>query len=328
MLMKLFGKFKIAGTSHRIMQLKELRQMIIVAIMLVSLAFSIAIPVLLLKKMGLTSDFISYDSDKNIAVLHLDKQITIDYINQIIKTMDDLKQEYAKGDVTNVLIVASSPGGSPQGSDELANYLLEFQKQIPTTFYVEGVCASGCYYIASSMHFDKNNSLSGIIANPNSVVGSIGVVMPHLVYGPALNKHGIENEYLYVGKFKVPMDSWELASEESKKYLTRNILAPVYKTFRNFVQKHRNLDEDKLSKLDDGRVFISTLVEGSLVDRVSNLTTIKNELYASVSKKYPGESVGFAEVNIEKDKPSLLNSISNIQNLIQGAITQSSYHMN
>lgn len=328
MLKEVLGKLKITGSSHRIMQLKELRHMIIVLIMLVSLALSIAIPFLVLKKTGFIGGFINLDHDKNIAVLHLDKQITVKYINQFIETMDDLKKEYVKGNITNVLIIASSPGGSPQGSDELANYLLEFQKQIPTTFYVEEICASGCYYIASSIHYDENNSLSGIIANPNSVVGSIGVVMPHLVYGPALNKHGIENEYIYVGKFKVPIDSWKLVSEDSKKYLTSNILKPIYKTFRGFVKKHRNLSEKELSNLDEGRVFVSTLVKGTLVDRVTNLTTLKNEIRASVLKKYPNKDVGFAEINIEKNKSSMLGSISEIKNLIESEATGASYRMN
>jgi len=312
-----FKKLSLTGDSKRIKQLKELRQIFIVAITVISLAFSIAIPLFILNKMGFIGSSMKHTYDKNIAIVHLNKEITLPYINDLMKTLDNIKKEVKDGSYTQVLIIASSPGGSPQGSDELANYLIEYQKEVPTTFYVQGVCASGCYYIASSIQHYPNNPLSGIIANPNSIVGSIGVVIPHLVYGPALNRLGVENEYIYEGKYKVPIDSWELASSESKAYIKSNILSPVYKTFREFVKQHRNINESSMSKLDEGRVFVATLVNNSLVDRISNLQTIKTEIKEDLKKQFPNETIGFVEISTNQNKSLFVKTINDINVLLK-----------
>ncbi len=215
-----------------------------------------------------------------------------------------------------IAISINSPGGSPQGSDELANYLIDFQKKVPTTFYIQNVCASGCYYIASAIHRDKKNpETSGIIANVNSIVGSIGVVLPHLVYGPALKRLGINNEYITEGDFKVPIDSWSLASEESKAYIKSNLLAPVYKTFQNFVQENRGLKDDEFDKLTGGRIFISSLVVGTLVDELSTYYEVREAVKKSVEKRFPEDEVGFVHIDTQAQRPSILSTMFTIENL-------------
>lgn len=303
------------GTEKRINQLKEVRQMLIIAIFGVGFAFSILVPIYMLKKAGIIESDITAQYDKNIAVMHLDEQITVPYINRILGKLEEVKKLTKEGVFTNLIIVASSPGGSPQGSDELANYLIDFQKEVPTTFYVQNLCASGCYYIAAAMKKDNNDELSGIIANTNSIVGSIGVVLPHFVYGPALEQHGFQNEYIFEGDHKVPIDSWSLVTPESKKYLKANLLAPVYETFQNFVQEHRGLSKKELEEVNGGRVFISSLVKGTLVDRISNYHTIREEIKTKVEKQYPDEEVGFVMVDTKIKTPSFLSAIFGLDDI-------------
>lgn len=315
MLKKIKDFFTLVGTKKRINQLIEIKQYLLISILIVGFLFSIAVPLLLLKQSGLIGTDITSKYDRNIAVLHLNEQITVPYINRIMEKLNQLKIKAKEGEFSHLLIVASSPGGSPQGSDELATYLLEYQKEIPTTFYVQNVCASGCYYIAAAMKYDENNSLSGIIANVNSVIGSIGVVLPHFVYGPALERLGMQNEYIVEGKHKVPIDSWSLASEESKAYIKSNLLAPVYKTFQDFVQTHRGLSDSQMNELNGGRIFVSSLVEGTLVDRLSNYHKIRAEIKAKVQKQYPDDEIGFVVIDTKEQKPTLFSSMFSIENL-------------
>lgn len=303
------------GEEKSINRLKEVRQMIIVLIMVIGLVFSIIVPLLLLKKAGVVGGSVSGEFERNIAILHLDEPITVPYINRVMERLEEVKKKTIEGSFNHLIIVASSPGGSPQGSDELANYLKSFQKIVPTTLYVQNVCASGCYYIAAAIQKEEDNPLSGIISNANAIVGSIGVVLPHFVYGPALEKFGMQNEYIVEGEHKVPIDSWSLATEESKKYIKANLLAPVYKTFQDFVKTHRGLSDEKMETLNGGRVFISTLVVGTLVDRISHYQEIREEVKAKVEKQFPEDEVGFVVINTKAQAGSFFSTMFNIENV-------------
>lgn len=307
------------GSPKRIARLKEWRSMFMTAIFAMSFLFSVLVFVFMAKQMGMFGTNVEAEYERNIAVLHLNKPITMDYITRIMGKLDQLKEKIEDGSFNHLLIVASSPGGSPQGSEELAKYLLEYKKMVPITLYVQELCASGCYYIASAIEKEQGNDLSGIIANPNSVVGSIGVVMPHLVYGPALQRFGVDNEYLVEGEYKVPIDSWALASDDAKAYFKKNLLGPVYANFQQFVKEHRHFSDDQLNELNGGRIFLATLVEGSLVDRISNVTDVKNEIKKVVEAKYPDDEVGFVTINTNgRPKLPFVQSLFHVDNVTIG----------
>ena len=299
--MYLIDKFKKylvpTGSEERIGKLKELRSMFITATFAMSFLFSIIVFAFMGKQMGMFGTKVQPEFQKNIAVLHLNEAITVENTGRIIEKLGELEERIKDGSFSHLLIVASSPGGSPQGSEELARYLEGYQKKVPTTVYIQEVCASGCYYIVSAIQHEENNPLSGLIANPNAVVGSIGVVMPHFVYGPALERLGLQNEYLVEGEHKVPIDAWSLASEDAKAYMKKNLLGPIYKNFQDIVKQYRGFTDEQMSELNGGRIFLATLVEGTLVDRISNLTQVKAEIKASVEAKYPENEVGFVTIN-------------------------------
>ncbi len=45
----------------------------------------------------------------------------------------------------------NSGGGSPTASEELSQYLKDFQRDKNITIYIESIAASGGYYIASAV---------------------------------------------------------------------------------------------------------------------------------------------------------------------------------
>ncbi|MGK0256514.1 MAG: protease-4, partial [Arcobacteraceae bacterium] len=94
-------------------------------------------------------------------------------LNGPIMVVDELleKIEIAKYDTTirGVLLKVNSPGGAVAPSVEIAYAIKELQKIKPVVAYASGIMASGSYY--ASIWADK------IIANPGSMIGSIGVIM-------------------------------------------------------------------------------------------------------------------------------------------------------
>jgi protease-4 len=71
--------------------------------------------------------------------------------------------------IKGVLFNVNSPGGAVPPSIEIAYAIKELKKHKPVVVYASGIMASGSYY--ASIYANT------IIANPGSIVGSIGVIM-------------------------------------------------------------------------------------------------------------------------------------------------------
>ncbi len=219
-----------------------------------------------------------------IAVINIDKTITVPYINKLMSKMNALaKNKKCK----EFLLIFNTPGGSPSASDEFNAYLKYLNKKKKVNVYVESMAASGGYYIISA--------IKPIIANKNAVVGSIGVIMPHFVIKKLADKIGIEEDTLTVGKYKEPVSLFKKFSKKDKQYLLSHLLLPTYNNFLKTVAQDRGIPLKKLKKYADGKIYIATLVKGILVDKISDLVNVKENL----KKKYNG-NIRFVNISLEK----------------------------
>ena len=219
-----------------------------------------------------------------IAIININKTITVPYINTLMAKMNSLKKDK---NCKEYLLIFNTPGGSPSASDEFNAYLRYINKIKKVNVYVESMAASGGYYIISA--------IKPIIANKNAVVGSIGVIMPHYVIGKLAKKIGIEEDTITVGKYKEPISFFKKATPEQKKYLLSHLLLPTYNNFLKTVAEDRNISIDKLKKYADGKIYIASMVKGILVDKISNLITVKQNL----KKKY-NKNIVFINISIYK----------------------------
>ncbi|NCB14105.1 MAG: S49 family peptidase, partial [Erysipelotrichia bacterium] len=87
-------------------------------------------------------------------------------VNKVLENIDKAKKD---NNIKGVMLVVDSPGGAVAPSIEVAYAIKELKQIKPVVVYASGVIASGSYY--ASIWADK------IIANPGSIVGSIGVIM-------------------------------------------------------------------------------------------------------------------------------------------------------
>ena len=226
-----------------------------------------------------------------IAIFNINKTITVDYINKLMAKMDKLKKDK---NCKEFLLIFNTPGGSPSASDEFNAYLRYLNKIKKVNVYVESMAASGGYYIISA--------IKPIIANKNAIVGSIGVIMPHYVLKKLADKIGIQEDTLTVGKYKEPVSFFKKISPEDRKYLLSHLLLPTYNNFLKTVAKDRGIPLDKLKKYANGKIYVATLVKGILVDKISNLITIKENL----KKKYHG-NIEFVNISLEKKRFPIFN---------------------
>jgi protease-4 len=271
----------------KIFKIKAVKEKIILfGVVLLILAEIIAIGMFLKKTLNPSAPL----TKPYVAVININKAITVDYINTLINKMDKLKKDK---NCKEFLLVFNTPGGSPSASDEFNAYLKFLNKSKKVNVYVESMAASGGYYIISAIR--------PIVANKNAVVGSIGVIMPHYVIGKLAKKLGVEEDDITVGKYKKPISFFKKATPQEKKYLMQNLLLPTYENFLNVVAKDRNLSVEKLKNYAEGKIYIAAKVKGILVDKISTLTQYKQQI-----KKRLG-NVEFVNISLSSKKFPYLN---------------------
>ena len=225
-----------------------------------------------------------------IAVININKTITVDYINSITKKMDSLLKDK---NCKEFLLIFNTPGGSPSASDEFNAYLKYVNKKKKVNVYVESMAASGGYYIISA--------IKPIVANKNAVVGSIGVIMPHFVLKKLADKIGVEEDSLAIGKYKQPVSWFRKFNEKDKEYLKKHLLLPTYENFLKTVAKDRNISIKTLKKYADGKIYVASIVKGILVDEISTLSTFKEKI------KQKQKNIQFVDISLEKRKVPFFN---------------------
>jgi len=271
----------------KIFKTKALKEKIllfgVILLIIVELFFVIGF----LKKSGIFGD--TTPTKPYVAVININQEITIDYIDKIISKMEKLKKDKS---AKEILLVFNTPGGSPSASDEFNAYLKNYTKIKKVNVYIESMAASGGYYIVSAIR--------PIIANKNAVVGSIGVIMPHYVIGKLAKKVGVEEDNIAVGKYKEPISLFKKATKAQKKYLYSHLLNPTYQNFLNVVSHDRNISIDKLRQYADGKIYIANQVKGILVDKISTLIDTKHEIQKEIYKKYKIKNIDFYNIQLDK----------------------------
>jgi serine protease SohB len=131
-----------------------------------------------------------------------------------------------------VAIIVNSPGGSPVQSRLIHNRIrdLAAEKQKKVLVFVEDVAASGGYMIA----------LAGdeIIADPTSIVGSIGVVSGGFGFPELLKKLGVERRVYTAGENKVILDPFQPEKEKDIEYL-KGLQLEIHQVFIDMVRERR-----------------------------------------------------------------------------------------
>lgn len=143
-----------------------------------------------------------------------------------------LERAFSMPGVKAVAIVINSPGGSPAQSHLIHRRIraLAVEKALPVIAFVEDVAASGGYMIACAA--------DEIVADPTSIVGSIGVVSAGFGFQGLLEKIGVERRVHTQGEAKSMLDPFRPEDPADIERLTR-IQADVQDLFTGLVTARR-----------------------------------------------------------------------------------------
>ena len=171
--------------------------------------------------------------------------------------------EWAEADasVKAIVLRINSPGGGVVASNEIYERLLEVDK--PVVASMGEMAASGGYYIACAA--DK------IVANPATMTGSIGVISQIVELDELLNKVGVEVIIIKSGVHK-DTGSFHRDMTEEEQALFQAMIDEVYQGFVQIVAQGRELPEETVRELADGRVYTGLQAQQlGLVDELGNL---------------------------------------------------------
>jgi len=147
-------------------------------------------------------------------------------------TAKALDKAFAVRGAKAVALLINSPGGSPVQSHLIYRRIraLAFEKELPVIAFVEDVAASGGYMLACAA--------DEIVADPFSIVGSIGVVSAGFGFDKAIEKLGIERRVYTAGERKVILDPFQPEKPEDVSKL-RAIQKEIHNAFVDLVKERR-----------------------------------------------------------------------------------------
>lgn len=229
-----------------------------------------------------------YNPDTQTAVMYIDGPLTNKATGWEAycggTSYEGLKMDFEEAierGVKTVSFMASSGGGEAGGMIDSANYIrsLADQHDVKIITYVEDIAASACYGLACVS--------DEIVAQSDSEIGSIGVLVRLTNNSKEMEKIGREVTYITAGKSKVPFKedgSWDKAFLEDIQYKVDSL----YEDFTSHVAAHRNMSVESVRNTEAKTFLAKDALENGLVDKVMTVEQFYNYL-ADVSQQRSGE---------------------------------------
>jgi len=228
---------------------------------------AVALQILSLGSGASSSDFGSTrGSGPAVAVIHVEGIIasggdglfsdtSIASAQTIIKNIEKAKNDE---DVKAIILAVDSPGGGVVASDEIYHALKGVEK--PIVVVMGDLAASGGYYISMASNW--------IIANPNTLTGSIGVISEFPNAEGLLDKIGVDFVVITSGPRKDIGSPYREMTEAERAYWQK-IIDETYASFVQIVADGRHMTVDQVKPLADGGVYTGRqALELGLVDQL------------------------------------------------------------
>ena len=194
------------------------------------------------------------------------EKIAVVEVEGLISEPDDIVEELKKHgkdpSIKGVLLRINSPGGGVAASQEIYSQILRIRRENgkKVVASMSSLGASGGYYVACAA--DK------IMANPGTITGSIGVIMPFSNIEALMGKIGLKADVIKSGEYKdIGSPTREMTSKERE--ILKASIDDVYGQFVEAISQGRNMDSEKIRTLADGRIYTGRqALEAGLIDRL------------------------------------------------------------
>jgi len=177
--------------------------------------------------------------------------------------LEQLKRFREDEDIKAIVIRVDSPGGVVGPSQEIFREVVRTTSTKKVVASMGAVAASGGYYVIAGA--------DGIVANPGTITGSIGVIMEYTNFQDLFRKIGLSPVVIKSGKFKDAGSPVRKMTPEEERIL-QDFVDRLHRQFVSAVAEGRHMDPAAVRKLADGRIYTGADArEIGLVDRIGNL---------------------------------------------------------
>ena len=165
--------------------------------------------------------------------------------------------------IAAIVLRVDSPGGSAVASDVIWRETFLSKKEKPLVISMSDLAGSGGYWISMAGH--------RIVAQPQTLTGSIGVLAGKFSLAGLYDKLGITAERITYGQKADMFSTFRPFSPEERELLKQNILW-TYEKFLTKAAEGRNLTREDVDKVGRGRVWTGRqALEAKLIDELGGL---------------------------------------------------------
>jgi len=171
--------------------------------------------------------------------------------------------------VKAVVLRVDSPGGSALASDAIRRGAEQVAEVKPLVISMADLAASGGYWLSMSTPH--------VMALPQTITGSIGVITGKFILKNLYDKIGVKKEIVKTSKYAdMFWDYREFNQDEQDKMMT--MIEQLYRLFLEVVSKSRHMTTEEVDKIARGRVWAGTSAFNlKLVDKLGGLDEAINE---------------------------------------------------
>lgn len=188
-------------------------------------------------------------------------------VSELLQKIDDATSD---SNIKGVLFEVNSPGGAVAPSVEIAYAIKRLSEVKPVVVYASGMIASGGYY--ASIWADE------IIANPGSMVGSIGVIMHGTNLEGIMQKIGIKSQIVQAGKYK-QVGTTDREWNQIERAELEKVIQSTYNQFVSDVADGRELNVSNSHIFADAHIFTAAQAQQvGLIDSLGVLHDAKNRV--------------------------------------------------
>ena len=188
-------------------------------------------------------------------------------MDEISEALDEAGE---REDVQAVLLAIDSPGGTVNGTPELAAAVATLSKSKYVYAFSDGQMCSAAYWIASQA--------DAIYATSSARVGSIGVLLPMIDDTEAFKQAGLKVDLFAAGKYKSVGVPGVALTDDQRAWLQADI-EEIYTDFKTSVlARGRSIPPDAMEGQDFSgqKAFANALTAGVVPDMASVLTRMRN----------------------------------------------------
>jgi protease-4 len=221
-------------------------------------------------------------------------QSEYDKVEQVLRRIRAAGQDKK---VKGILLEVNSPGGAVTPSDEIYNALKLFKEADEArkvVVFMRDMAASGGYYVSMASDW--------IIAEPTTIVGSIGVIMQALNFSQLSEKIGVSSTTIASGENKDILNPFNPVDTNHIEMM-QVMIDDTYEQFLSIVSAGRDIDPEVLRPICDGRIFTpKQALDYNLIDSIGYFESAisKSAELLGQSKiklvRYENQPKGFFEV--------------------------------